>query len=477
MYTFDDFERDMMREEARRRSFERSLEIAERKGMAVQAALSEHPVVRYVKGLPVESPLYPAIEYRKDAGRGRRSPGHREYIEWCMPARDAGRPGRKGCGFIRSSKGGDMVFTACPEDHAHAIKGKRRHCWSLRCPECMNDTALRKAVGMERQLLTYHALMRKRGEDPGPIGHWVVSPPQGFARSAMQTREEYDLMCSHVGGSLIRFGASAGVTVFHPWRQKDDAWELSPHFHSLCYGRLDTDGFRKENPGWIIKKVHPRERIRSTRHTLAYLMTHMGLGMSERDPDDCDWSLKLLNHMIPGICIPGADYDDTDHYERSEDKGRMAGDLSDIDWVEWTMEELRSDIRTRYWGGVSRNSMRTLDVLREYRIRVCRECGAVLRTYDGFMDPEGSAVRYVADHRVMMFARDADMVRSEYLRYKGRLRDAGLTVIDFARMIPLAVSPYELDLPAPEHPDLVCDGPFDDVDEVLRRQRRAYLPR
>ena len=139
----------------------------------------EHPVMRYVRELPFESPVYPAIEYFRlhpqDDVNGTQEgvqeglsgismqegpEPYRQYITWCMPAHDLTRPDRKGCGFIRSSAGG-IVYSACPEDPEHHCKGKRRHCWSLRCPKCMNDTALKRGVQIEKQLLSFLVLSEK----------------------------------------------------------------------------------------------------------------------------------------------------------------------------------------------------------------------------------------------------------------------------------------------------------------------------
>ena len=54
---------DIRLEDRRLRAFQRDLEIKERQGLAVQAALAEHSVTSYVRNLPVESATYPAIEY------------------------------------------------------------------------------------------------------------------------------------------------------------------------------------------------------------------------------------------------------------------------------------------------------------------------------------------------------------------------------------------------------------------------------
>ena len=490
---------DYSAEQRRLSAFQRRMEQAATQDSAIQAALAEHPIVSLVRGLPVESSSYPAIEYlrlaeqvgetvedvRRKVVSGEmiftgldgseivfEEPVH-NYIGWCMPGHDLSRPHEKGCGFIRSPSG-SVVYSACPDDVEHYCKGKRRHCWSLRCPNCMNDTALRRGVETERYLLAYRRLMEKQDRYVGDIGHWVVSPPQEFAKCMVQTEEEFDALEGYINDSLQSIGALAGVTFFHPWRQKDDVWRFSPHFHILCYGRLDTRRFLKENPGWIIKKVHPRERIRSIRHTVAYLTTHMGLGMSERDPDTVDWDLDILDHLIPGLKSPGARYSERDHEDLASGKGRMAGDVSGIDWTVWTEDRLGKDMRVRTWGGVARNRIRTVAIHRQYRIRVCRECGAPLRTYEGSEDSVGSYVRYIQDNPIMVFSEHFEQVRSFFLRFKDDIHDSGLSLSDVASMIPFAVSSLEF---TPQNNDLVMSGPFDEPDELfIRRQQAAYGP-
>ncbi len=491
---------DTRAEELRLRLLERDMESAERQFLATQAALAEHAVVAYVRNLPVEPASYPAIEYLRLAQRvgcspeeafrkasegvrvftGRDGslirfhPDDHEFIHWSMPAHDTGRPVRKGCGFIRSSRG-SVVYTACPDDAEHYCKGKRRHCWSLHCPDCMNDTALKKGVQVELQLLMYRRLMEKQSRNVGDIGHWVVSPPQELAKSLIQTKDEFDALCRYVDSTMQSHGALAGITVFHPWRQQDDSWRLSPHFHILCYGRIDTTAFRRENPGWIIKKVHARERIRSIRHTVAYLMTHMGLATVERDPDSVDWDLDVLDRMIPGIKSPGADYTEKDWDDYGSGRGRMAGSLAGIDWTEWTMDRLWTDTRIRYWGGVARNKIRIIGIHRRYRIRVCRDCGRVLRTYEGSEDACGSYVRYIQDSPVMALSENFSIVSTTFLRYKDDLRAEGMSITDYASLIPFAAS--ALDLGLPDSKDFVMAGPFEEPDEYfLRRQAAALGP-
>ena len=115
----------------------------------------------------------------------------------------------------------------------------------------------------------------------------------------------------------------------------------------------------------------------------------MGLGMAEKDPDDIDWDLKVLDMLVPVLLSPGADYTEKDYNEKGEGKGRMLGDLSGVDWEQWTMKALAVEFKIRYWGGASKRNIRTLGVYRQYKIRVCKECHNLLRTYDGHHDCVG----------------------------------------------------------------------------------------
>ena len=112
-----------------------------------------------------------------------------------MPAHDLRRPEDKKCGFIRSPSG-SIAYTMCPDHPEHDLKGKRRHCWSLHCPSCMNDTALMHGVKIEASS-SYQKLCEKQSIDVGRIGHWVISSPQELAKCMMQTYEDFDIRMSH----------------------------------------------------------------------------------------------------------------------------------------------------------------------------------------------------------------------------------------------------------------------------------------
>lgn len=342
----------------------------------------------------------------------------------------------------------------------------------MRCPECMNDTAIKRAIKIEKQLLAYKRILEKGGHRVGDIGHFVVSPPQQPMKCLMQTYEGFNAVCKMIEEDLQAIGAKAGVTFFHPWRMQDDGWPLSPHFHFLCFGYLDTKLFLKTHPGWIIKKIHPRERIRSIRYTAAYLLTHTGQAYVEKDADDVDWAESIVDHMMPGHRNGKAIYTDKDYDDLSRGVGRICGDISGMDWERFVMDKLTKDTRTRYWGGVARNKIRIVTIHRQYRIRICKECGHLLRVYEGSEDLDGRYVRYIQDNQILCFAHDFTTVRNFFLKYKEQMREENLTESDVASMMPCAVSTLEL---FQDNGDLVMDGPFDEPDEkFIRRQKTAY---
>jgi hypothetical protein len=151
----------------------------------------------------------------------------------------------------------------------------------------------------------------------------------------------------------------------------------------------------------------------------------------------------------------------------------MCGLVDDIDWEKWTEGRLSKETRVRYWGGVARNRIRLVGIHRQYKVRVCRECGVLLRTYEGAGDSVGSYVRYIQDNPVFAMADYFEQVKTVYLKFKDNLKSENLTFSDFASMIPFAVSTLELSLFS--GCDLVMDGPFQEPDEFfLRKQREAF---
>ena len=391
------------------------------------------------------------------------------YITWSMPGSDHTRPKEKGCGFISSSDNNGPLYVSCESSIDHHCKAKRKHCWSLLCPNCMNDTALKNGIEVERQFLTYAKLSAKQGIDVGRVKHWVVSPPQEYAKSALQRADTYDELCRYIQDAMVRNGSAGGFMITHPWRQKKDIWEFSPHFHILSYGHVNTKAFLKENPGWIIKLVHSKENIKSIRHTAAYLFTHMGIPKSERLLSEVDFDHEVLNYMLPGLneintkeqklgMKPEYHYSDKDYDKAAEKKGRMVGDLSDIDWVEWTKSKLCREYRTRYYGSLSRTKLRLVGVYRTYRARRCKECGCLLKIHDGFADCKGKQANYIRDIGVYAFAKDYNTVMAEINNYRSVLRENHLTIVDMSKAVALMISSDELGMD--DDRDIVLEHPL-----------------
>lgn len=414
--------------------------------------ITEHPVVRYVRELPFESALYPANMYHGfDSGN---ETARRGLITWSAPGHDLDRPVSRRCGFIRergSTGDGGIRFTACSDDSEHYARGRRSHCWSLHCPKCMNDTALRMGSRVEERLGTYRILMEKQGRDPGPLGHWVVSPEQEFAKMSMQTIGGYDSLRRSVESTLCDCGAKAGILVFHPWRQQTDYWALSPHFHSILFGFIDTDRFRSMHPGWVIKKVHAKEEIESISQTAAYLMTHAGLGIVERDASEVDYDFRFLCHMLPGLGDDGDSRDGSmfrftadDISDRMSGRGKMAGDISKMDWLSFTMDPLSYPLRITYFGLASNKSIFTVSVEREYRSRVCRECGRPLNVYGGLCDHQGEQARFMFDNTIRSFRVDRDLVKGAIEELRGMSEHGQVNLSEISPKVARIVSRDEI---------------------------------
>ena len=150
----------------------------------------------------------------------------------------------------------------------------------------------------------------------------------------------------------------------------------------------------------------------------------------------------------------------------------MVGDLSDMDWLEFTEDRLSTVPRVRYWGVLSENKMCRIENVRLYKIRRCTQCLGLLRVFQGTSDSIGAYSRYVQDNPVMCLSCDAARVKAFITNYKSRLRaDPEFTLADLVKLIPDAVCSLEY---LPQNNDLVMPGPFTEPDSFfLKRQARA----
>lgn len=107
------------------------------------------------------------------------------------------------------------------------------------------------------------------------------------------------------------------------------------------FGIIDIRRFLRNNPEGIIKSIHARDRIKSVKHTSGYFRTYCGLARVEVNPDAVDWDMLVLSHSVPGLITGNhSGFSDRDYDLMSVGKGRIVGDLSDVDWVDCTMRPL-----------------------------------------------------------------------------------------------------------------------------------------
>ena len=436
------------------RSLAKAELIAKEREMAIEAALNSHPVTGYVKGCEVQElygsrGLHPAISESHSEGKKMR------YIEWGLPGRDADLAHRMGCGF-KTQDPERMVFTACPEHHDHYLKAARIHCWRLSCPNCMNDVCMRRGAQVEKKILAYVDLRRRAGERVPQLKHWVISPPQEWAMDVIKDADRFPELVKWIQLIMIDAGFLGGAMVFHPWRLQDTGrmecnelvkeWVLGPHFHIVGYGFVDNRRLYQKY-GCVVKQVHPGERIRSVRQTIAYLLTHAGIGYAERDESDIDFDMSILNHFIPGL----ANGDDTGFSDRDlEDlfngRGRMNGEL-DIDWVEWTKRRYTRNFNAiRTFGVCGRRSIRNFDVYKETRARRCPECGQILMTYHGFGDHAPEPSRYIHESPIMVLASNYHLVMDTWQHFRADLESDGYSMLDFALNVPQLSTPQSMGL-------------------------------
>lgn len=104
-------------------------------------------------------------------------------------------------------------------------------------------------------------------------------------------------------------------------------------------------------------------------------------------------------------------YTDDDLSDRMDGNGRMVGDISKVDWLSFTMEPLSYPLRITYFGLASNKSISKVSVEREYRMRVCRDCGRPLSVYGGMCDHQGEPSRFLFENTIRSFREDRDLVR------------------------------------------------------------------
>ena len=428
------------------------IEEAEIAKLAKDTAIAGHEVIKFVKRLPVDSLSYPAFSNFSY---------HNPRIEWSMPGRDYVRSTKKGCEFHFTVH---SEFVSCTSERKHYARAKKLNCWGLTCPFCLSNTVLKMGAKSEHRILSFKHLVRRQGGAEYPIKHWIVSPDQEYALRMIQHVNAFEELRDIVLADIRECGMIAGAAVFHPWRQKAEYWQKGPHFHIVGYGFVDTDRFREEHPGWIIKLVHAKEEIRSIRHTVAYLLTHAGVGLVEKTDEEADLDGRFWNYLIPD-----EDFDEfmaTDGDERLTERFKelmmrfepgTLNDLNlrffDIDWTEWTMKAYTRKFQpVKYFGRLSRKELRIVEVLKERRSRECPVCGTELCTFHGMNDEAPEKKEYTHEMPVYAFAVDVPAMKRLISESIIPLIEEGKRLIDLCAALPQM---YVLD---DRKPVIVHDG-------------------
>ena len=116
------------------------------------------------------------------------------------------------------------------------------------------------------------------------------------------------------------------------------------------------------------------------------------------------------------------------------------------------MSLLSYPLRMTYFGSASQRNIRTVAVEREYRTRICRECGRPLEVCGGACGPRAEA-RYLFDNTIRTFAKDYREVRDACDELRPELRSSGKGLGDISKDVALIVSTDEtLQQPYPVSP-------------------------
>ena len=439
------------------------LDQAEIAKKAKDTALSSHGVIEFVRNLPVESITFPAISSKYQSMKGfpwctyLKKNQEVPYIKWNMPGRDHARAAKEGCKF-RFTVHSD--FVSCPSEKKHYAKAKKLNCWSLTCPYCVNNTALKGGAESEHRILSFRYInirkdLLKEEVDIEPR-HWVISPPQEWGCSMIQDTDSFEHLKNIVRNELLECGMHGGAMVFHPWRQKRTQWKAGPHFHVIGYGFVDVKKFHKDmnakdGQPWVIKLVHKGKKIKSVRHTVAYLLTHSGIGRAEvslgnidfhgsvldlfikdkKDINDFEYEQEGRHTGMPEIAASFYSYENYDHlcpfnlnvdrWDEKQKKFVVTENVHydpymgfiDFDWEQWTKARLmREFYSVTYFGEISKFRMRRIETIKTDEVRPCPECGSELCLFHGMKDALPEVVTYKHKTPVFAFGEDADMVRS-----------------------------------------------------------------
>lgn len=121
----------------------------------------------------------------------------------------------------------------------------------------------------------------------------------------------------------------------------------------------------------------------------------------------------------------------------------MAGDLSDMDWLDFAMRPLSYDLRQVYFGELAHRNLRSVSVETEYRTRPCPVCGDDLNVYSGMCDLHGEPSGYWAENTFHTFREHYPLERDVLKEVGKDLREGGVKLGEVSPEVALMVSREE----------------------------------
>lgn len=280
-------------------------------------------------------------------------------------------------------------------------------------------------------------------------------------RRIVQRSDTYIGLLDDLVRLLPAYGFHTGCIVFHPWRLSGDGtlWEFSPHFHAVGYGMFDNNRLRRDlasadasaggiwnddgkGESWVFNQIHAGEEMRSIRHTLGYIMTHVGIGSFHHSVDWIDEADRISIPIEPGGGTQQvARAIDPLQYSVDWRSTRYYGEHpEEVDWVEWTKHVLTCELQSyRVFGKANRQ--RVVSRYQEFVTRTCPDCGADIALFRGFLDRNPEPVRYQRMSVIRCMDDDFDTVSTYWKDNGERFRDSGYTQLDFAMSVPQCSTP------------------------------------
>jgi hypothetical protein len=161
---------------------------------------------------------------------------------------------------------GQWAWRGCLEYNLHfdgKIKAQSYQlcCFRAQCPKCAGQWAKRSTARILDRL-------KASKKNQKYLKHIVVSPPKWLYHKPIEELRKEARKIAKLAG------VEGGLDIVHPFRQKNRQWYVSPHFHYLAYGWIESVTKHLEANGWVVKNIGIRENPIGT---IMYLLSHAGI--------------------------------------------------------------------------------------------------------------------------------------------------------------------------------------------------------